>query len=220
MNKKVILFDLDGTLLYTLGDLAWCTNTVLAAHGYPTHPEESFRIFVGDGACNQITRALPKGTNPATIDVLLNEYLELYAQHSIERTHPYDGIVELLAALKAQGYTLAVASNKPHARTVEVIEHYFPNTFDCVRGHLDGTPVKPDPGIVFDVLTAVGAERRDCFYVGDTATDVHTAKNAGVHCAGVLWGFRDAKELTGAGADVLCKDPDALKTAIETYFNK
>lgn len=218
--KKAVIFDLDGTLLYTLGDLAFCTNSVLERYGYPVHAEEEYRWFVGDGAWNQVLRAMPLGTPEAEIRKVYEEYLALYARHALDRTQPYDGIEALLSQLKADGFALCVASNKPHARTQEVIRHFFPGIFDVVLGHREGMPVKPDPKIVWEALTMLGTDVQAAFYAGDTATDVHTAHNAGVYCAGVLWGFRTREELVSAGADVLCADPAALYNEIRRYFDR
>lgn len=218
--KKAVIFDLDGTLLYTLGDLAFCTNSVLEKYGYPVHAEEQYRWFVGDGAWNQVLRAMPAGSPEAEIRKVHADYLALYALHALERTKPYDGIEALLAKLKAGGYALCVASNKPHARTQEVIRHFFPGIFDVVLGNREGMPVKPDPQIVYEAIRLLDTDAQSCFYVGDTATDVHTAHNAGLSCAGVLWGFRTREELVSAGADVLCADPAALYCEIDRYFDR
>lgn len=216
--KKVVIFDLDGTLLNTLADLADCTNAVLSAHGFPVHPEEAYRYFVGDGAWNQMRRALPAGTDEETVVQVHDEYMALYSENSMNRTCPYPGIPALLSRLKQDGCALAVCSNKPDARTKEMIAHYFPGAFDCVIGHVEGAPVKPDPGIVRQILEALDAENARVFYVGDTATDVKTAKNAFLPCAGVLWGFRDRSELESAGADRIAVDPEELYTIISEFF--
>ena len=216
--RQAVLFDLDGTLLYTLGDLAFCTNTALVEFGYPTHPEEEYRWFVGDGAWNQIRRAMPGGASEAEIRRVHTRYLALYAQHALERTRPYDGIAALLAQLKENGFILSVVSNKPDVQTQEVIAHFFPGIFDLVSGHCDGTPLKPDPYLVNQALSTLGIPAHAAFYVGDTATDVHTAHNAGIYCAGVLWGFRTRAELESAGADIVCADPEALGRQIYQFF--
>jgi phosphoglycolate phosphatase len=216
--KRAVLFDLDGTLLYTLGDLAYCTNEALHKYGYPVHAEEAYAWFVGDGAWNQVRRAMPPDAKEEEIRRVYEDYLALYQLHALERTHPYPGICRLLTGLKADGYMLAVVSNKPHARTREVIAHYFPDTFDAVLGHQEGAPVKPDPQIVFSALSELAIRTEDAFYVGDTATDVYTAHNSHLPCAGVLWGFRGRKELKDAGAEILCADPEELYTEIKAYF--
>lgn len=216
--KKVVIFDLDGTLLNTLGDLADCTNAVLVKYGFPAQPEENYRYYVGDGAWNQMRRALGGNADEETVKAVHADYMALYAENCMRRTSPYPGIPALLSRLKADGCELAVCSNKPDARTKEMIEHYFPKAFDCVIGHIEGAPVKPDPGIVRDILSALDAEDARVFYVGDTATDVKTAKNAALPCAGVLWGFRDRQELESAGAAFICGTPDELYNTITTFF--
>ena len=218
--KNLVIFDLDGTLLNTLGDLADCTNAVLAAHSFPVHPEDAFRYFVGDGAWNQMRRALPKDVGEETVVQVHDEYMALYRENSMRRTSPYPGIEELLEKLKKDGVLLAVCSNKPDARTKEMITHYFPGVFSCVIGHVEGAPVKPDPGIVRAILEELDASDARVFYVGATATDIRTAKNAALPSAGVLWGFRDRQELEDAGADFICGTPAELYETISGFFKE
>lgn len=218
--KRSVIFDLDGTLLYTLGDLAYATNTALEKFGYPTHEEIEFCYFVGDGAWNQVKRAMPACAADDEIKKVFDVYLDIYSRHSIDKTHPYDGTLELLQSIKKEGISLAVASNKPHERTLEVIDHFFPNTFDVVLGQREGVPIKPHPQIVYDALDMLGTDKRHAFYAGDTGTDIMTAKNAGIYCAGVLWGFRTREELESAKADVIVNTQDELFCEMMKYYTQ
>lgn len=217
--KKSVIFDLDGTLLYTLGDITYATNAALVEFGYPVRYEEEFRYFVGNGAVNQIRKAMPEGAIEDEIMRVHARYLEIYTAHSLDFTYAYDGIPETVRKLKEDGFTLAVASNKPHERTKEIIKHFFPDTFDVIMGKNESMPLKPDPAIIYAVLGLLKAPKEGVFYVGDTGTDVKTAKNAGIPCAGALWGFRTREELEKAGADVLCEDPAELYKAIRSYYS-
>lgn len=217
--KRSVVFDLDGTLLYTLGDLAYATNTALEHFGYPTRQEQEFCYFVGDGAWNQIRRAMPKEASDEETEKVLEYYLDVYSRHSMDVTHPYEGTIELLTKLKNEGIAMAVASNKPHERTLEVIDHFFPGFFDAVLGQREGVPIKPHPQIVYDAIELLGTEKAHTFYAGDTATDILTAKNAGLFCAGVLWGFRTRDELEKAGADIIVSDQEELFGEMMKFYS-
>ena len=220
MTKLAEVFDLDGTLLDTIDDLAYAVNTALTENGFPTHPREAYFYFVGNGARTLVQRALPQDVEKTVFETVYARYSELYEAHWNVFTKPYDGILELLAALRADGIPLGVVSNKVHDRTLEVIDTFFPNTFDAVFGNRPGVPLKPDPAGVFDALKALGSDPAHAFYLGDTGVDIETGKRAGIYSAGALWGFRTAEELTAAGADILCAAPSDALAAARALFAK
>ena len=205
--KTAIIFDLDGTLLNTLGDLHAATNHVLAQFGYPLRSIEEVCRFVGNGAERLIRLAVPEG---ADYKLVLAAFQGWYASHCDIMTRPYDGIPEALAVLHEK-YPLAVVSNKPDRAVKELAKIYFPNLFargedaDCLR--------KPAPDMVFRAMDALGVT--DCVYVGDSDVDIATAKNAGVSCVSVTWGFRDEAELRAAGGTHFCHTPADLPDMIE-----
>lgn len=220
MTKLAAVFDLDGTLLDTIDDLAYAVNTALTENGFPTHPREAYFYFVGNGARTLVQRALPQDVEKTVFETVYARYSELYEAHWNVFTKPYDGILELLAALRADGIPLGVVSNKVHDRTLEVIDTFFPKTFDAVFGNRPGVPLKPDPAGVFDALKALGSDPAHAFYLGDTGVDIETGKRAGIYSAGALWGFRTAEELTAAGADILCAAPSDALAAARALFAK
>lgn len=220
MKKIAAVFDLDGTLLDTIDDLAYAVNTALTENGFPTHPREAYYYFVGNGARTLVQRALPKDVEKTVFETVYARYSELYEAHWNVFTKPYDGILDLLAALRADGVPLGVVSNKVHDRTLEVIDTYFPNTFDAVFGNRPGVPLKPDPAGVFDALAALDCDPSHAFYLGDTGVDIETGKRAGIYSAGALWGFRTADELTQAGADILCASPSDALAAARAFYMK
>lgn len=204
--KTAILFDLDGTLLDTLGDLHAAVNHVLAQFGYPTRTIEEVCRFVGNGAGRLIHLAVPEGADEAPV---LEAFQRHYAAHCDILTRPYVGIVEALAVLQ-ENYPLAVVSNKPDAAVKELAKIYFPNLY--ARGESADCPRKPAPDMVFKAMEALGVDR--CIYVGDSDVDVMTAKNAGVPCLSVTWGFRSEDELREAGAQYFCHQPQDLPAKI------
>lgn len=210
---RAALFDLDGTLLDTLDDIADSMNRVLAARGFPTHGLDEYRYFVGDGARTLVTRTLPaKKRAPALVDACLAEYRVDYGAHWKDKTRVYDGIPALLDGLVARGVKLAVLSNKPHDATVRCVEAFLPRwRFDVVRGQQDGIPHKPSPAGAQAVARKLRIPPGRFLYLGDTATDMQTARAAGMFAVGALWGFRPAQELADHGARVLIARPeDAL----------
>lgn len=195
--KKLVIFDLDGTLLNTIADLAQCTNHALQALGYPTHPEEAYNFMVGNGINKLFERALPEGEKTEeNVLRVRREFIPYYNQHNADKSRPYPGIPELLNQLQEEGIQLAVASNKYQAATEKLIAHYFPNIrFTAVFGQREGINVKPDPTIVQDILEIAGTAKEDVLYVGDSGVDMQTATNAKVTACGVTWGFRPRTEL-------------------------
>lgn len=197
--KKLVIFDLDGTLLNTIADLALSTNYALGKLGYPTHEVEAYNFMVGNGINKLFERALPEGEKTEeNVLRVRKEFVPFYDIHNADKSQPYPGIPELLSHLQQAGIQVAVASNKYQAATQKLIAHYFPNIrFTAVFGQRDGINVKPDPTIVFDILKIVGIEKKDVLYVGDSGVDMQTAANAGVTACGVTWGFRPKAELEG-----------------------
>ena len=206
---KLVIFDLDGTLLDTIADLGTAGNQVLAAHGYPTHPIDAYRHFVGRGIRKLIERALsPHTPTEEETDRLLTEFKAYYIAHKTDLTRPYKGIDALLATLQKSGVRLAVASNKFQSATEQLVRHYWGDQlFDMVLGQREGVPVKPDPRIVYDILQKTSIPAKDCLYIGDTNIDMQTAAAAGIESIGVSWGFRSVEELQAAGACHLVSDP-------------
>lgn len=197
--KKLVIFDLDGTLLNTIADLANSTNHALEKLGYPTHQPEQYNFMVGNGVNKLFERALPDGEKTEeNVLRVRHEFIPYYDLHNADESRPYPGIPELLETLQAQGMQLAVASNKYQAATEKLVAHYFPNIrFIAVFGQREGVKVKPDPIIVEDILRISGTSKEEVLYVGDSGVDMQTALNAGVTACGVTWGFRPRTELEG-----------------------
>lgn len=195
--KKLVIFDLDGTLLNTIADLALSTNYALDKLGYPTHEVEAYNFMVGNGINKLFERALPEGEKTEeNVLRVRKEFVPFYDMHNADESRPYPGIPELLSHLQDAGIQVAVASNKYQAATQKLIAHYFPTIkFTAVFGQRDGVNVKPDPTIVFDILKIANIEKNDVLYVGDSGVDMQTAANAGVTACGVTWGFRPRAEL-------------------------
>ena len=195
--KKLVIFDLDGTLLNTIADLAQSTNYALAALGYPTHEEKEYNFMVGNGINKLFERALPEESRTEeNVLRVRKEFVPYYDQHNADKSRPYPGITELLDELQAKGLQLAVASNKYQAATEKLIAHYFPNIrFTAVFGQREGVNVKPDPTVVYDIPEITQITKEDVLYVGDSGVDMQTAINAEVTSCGVTWGFRPRTEL-------------------------
>ena len=202
-----IIWDLDGTLLDTLEDLADGTNYALSQLGYPQRTLEEIRQFVGNGARNLMIRAVPEGGDP---DAVLDVFRPYYNEHCQIKTKPYDGILDVLAALKTR-YPMAVVSNKPDSAVKPLCAQYFPGLY--ARGEIAGCPRKPAPDSVWAAMEAIGVDT--CIYVGDSEVDVETARNAKVKCLSVLWGFRDRDVLEQAGAAYLCENTSELIEKLE-----
>ena len=205
---RAVLFDLDGTLANTLADLANATNWALTQLDCPTHPLEAYRYKVGDGARQLCARALP-ADKQHLVDDAVRLMRQRYDKHCFELTRLYPGIAELIAALDSRGYRLAVLSNKPDDFTKRMVAHYFqPSPFHAVRGQLPNVPLKPDPTVALQIATELEVPPAQWLYLGDTNTDMRTARAAGMFPVGVLWGFRDREELIESGAEHLIAKPD------------
>ena len=212
MRYKAILFDLDGTLLDTLEDLATAANRALGTLGLPAHPTDAYRVFVGDGLRTLAERILPgEQRSAAQVDALVVAFEREYSRTWNERTAPYAGVPEMLDRLTAGGYRLSVLSNKPDAFTRLCVEQLLPHwTFAPLYGQRPGVPRKPDPAAALAIAVELGLDPAEVLYLGDTATDMHTARAAGMAAVGVLWGFRTADELRAAGARHLIAHPGEL----------
>ena len=209
---SIYIFDLDGTLLDTLGDLAASTNYALRTHGMPEHSIDDVRRFVGNGVRKLMERAIPDGVDNPQFEATFATFREHYMHHSLDTTRPYDGIPEMLTALKAKGCRLAVVSNKMMAATQELCRYFFPDTIEVAIGEneAEGIKKKPAPDTVFAALKALNASPENAVYVGDSDVDIETARNAGLPCISVLWGFRDREFLLQHGACIFITAPDAL----------
>ena len=213
MQYRAVLFDLDGTLLDTLEDLADSTNAALAVLGFPTRPTDEYRILVGDGIRNLALRALPEGhTDAATVERCVRLTRAEYSRRWDLKTRPYPGVPELLDELTRRAVRMAILSNKPDAATREVVAKLLAGwSFGVVLGAREGVPLKPDPAAALEAAAALGARPDEVLYVGDTNTDMQTARAAGIRAVGALWGFRTAGELLASGAqDLIARPPDLL----------
>ena len=209
--KTGILWDLDGTLLDTLEDLADAVNFALQQFGYPERSIEEIRCFVGNGARRLIERSVPAGGDA---DAVFDTFRAYYDTHCRIKTRPYDGIMEALQKL-GEKYPMAVVSNKPDSAVKPLCAEYFPGLY--ARGESTDCPRKPAPDMVFKAMEAIGVET--CIYVGDSEVDVLTARNAGVPCLSVLWGFRDRAEIMDAGGSHFCEDTAKLVEKLEELIN-
>ena len=199
--KKLVIFDLDGTLLYTVPDIAAATNHALAKYGYPTHSEEKISTFIGNGINKLFERALPEGhKDMEEVLRIRHAFIPYYDVHGADFTYPYKGIPELLAKLVKSGIKVAVASNKYQSGTAWLIPHFFPDIeFSAILGQRDNIPVKPDITIVEDILKLSGIsddDKASVLYAGDSGVDMQTAKNAGIESIAVTWGYKSREELS------------------------
>ncbi len=215
MRYDTVIFDLDGTLLNTLDDLTDSVNELMREEGCPQRTKEEIRDFIGDGVKKLMERSLPAGTPEREVLRCLSRYREIYLKNMENQTRPYDKIPELLAKLKKMGVRVGVVSNKPDEATGKMCRSYFPGLVDAAIGDNPDRRKKPEPDNVYEALRQLGAEKGKTLYVGDSDVDVITAKNAGLVCAGVTWGYRSRKTLEEAGADYLVDDPDALAAILE-----
>lgn len=215
-ETRLVIFDLDGTLLDTIGDLAVACNTALALRGLPQHTLEQYRSFVGNGIMRLVERALPEPLRtPENVALVRADFVRHYTDRIDRHTRPYAGIPETVAELARRSIDLAVASNKFQAGTEKLIREYFPRIeFVAVRGNRDGVPLKPDTAMIDPIIAAAGVARDRCVMVGDSAVDMQTAHNAGIGSIGVSWGFRDRAELEENRADYIVDTPDELLKVI------
>ena len=197
-----MIFDLDGTLLDTVADLANATNWALEQCGYPTHPVNAYYQFVGNGINKLFARALPAAlSNEDNVLRIRSLFVPYYNEHNADCSRPYPGVIELLKELQSCGVLIAVASNKYHEATVKLVRYFFSEiNFAVILGQREDVPIKPAPDIVYDILRETGVDAEQTLYVGDSGVDMQTALNAGVESVGVAWGFRSEEELNESGA--------------------
>lgn len=195
MKYRLAIFDLDGTVLETLNDLANAVNHALALHGYPTHSVEEVRMMVGNGVANLIRRAVPAETDDETCALVLADFKAYYRDHVNVFTKPYPGIVEMLRALRQAGMKVGINSNKYDAALQNLCRIHFDGLYDYASGECETTPRKPDPTAALRIMAAVGAAPEETIYIGDSGVDLTTAKNAGIDAAWVSWGFRREDEM-------------------------
>ncbi len=213
---KAVVFDFDGTLVNSLFDLADAVNYALKAHGFDTHKVEKFKYFVGNGIPKMIERALPEGCkNIETVNAVKEDFNAYYSVHSTDKTAIYEGVPELITALKSRGYKLGVVTNKSQEMTDIIINKLYGDTFDYVCGKRDGMPLKPDPASTIFVMQKLGVSPDECVFLGDSSVDIKTGISSGAHAVGELWGFRTADELYESGAKIVIQKPDELLAVID-----
>ena len=216
MKCKAVIFDLDGTLLDTLSDLTYAVNVTMLNRGVPTHTPQAVRSFIGDGAEMLIRRALPAGTPESEVKSATAEYKQIYLDNLLRETGPYDGIPEMLAALRREGIKTAVVSNKYYKSTKELCDIFFPE-IDAVMGEMEeqGIKRKPAPDMLFAVMETLGVTADEVIYSGDSDVDVFTSSAAGVPCISVLWGFQDRDKLSAAGAKYIASHPSEIPDIVK-----
>lgn len=207
---ETYVFDLDGTLLETLKDLAASTNFALRQYDMPEHSIEDVRMFVGNGVKKLMERAIPNGLDNPKFEEVYATFRQHYLNHNLDTTKPYDGIPELLRELKVRGKKLAIVSNKFYAATQDLARHFFPDTIEVAIGERENIKKKPAPDTVVEALRQLGVSKEGAVYIGDSDVDIMTARNSGLPCASVLWGFRDKEFLLEHGATFFAEKPDDL----------
>ena len=211
MHKyKTYIFDLDGTLLSTLADLAASTNYALRTHHMPERSLDEVRRFVGNGVKKLMERAIPDGLNNPLFEETFATFRQHYMQHNLDTTQPYPGIMQLLEQLKAEGKNIAVVSNKFYAATRELCRHFFGKEIKVAIGERPDIHKKPAPDTVIEALRELGVDKEGAVYIGDSDVDIMTAKNSGMPCVSVLWGFRDKEFLLEHGATTLISQPEDM----------
>lgn len=211
MQQRGVIFDLDGTLIDSLRDIGICCNIVLEEFGHAPHAIERYREFVGDGARVLVQNAFPKSCDSGSLEAALTRFKEIYEQNIYENTKAYAGIEEMLLRLDRVSARKGILSNKPHEFTLQYASSIFEGfSFDAVHGQKEGVAIKPHPGVALEIAKGFGLAPSEIFFVGDTATDMRTAKNAGMCAVGVLWGFRGEEELRLGGADYIVSAPGEL----------
>lgn len=201
------IFDLDGTLLNTIDDLAASCNYALRAHNMPEHTVDEVRQYVGNGVRKLVERAVPQGVDPEQFEEVYATFRKHYTEHSLDSTRPYEGVMEMLATLKSFGTPMAIVSNKFMAATQELCRHFFSGYIDVAIGESETIRRKPAPDTVFEATRQLGVKPEDCVYIGDSDVDIATARNSGMPSISVLWGFRDKPFLMQHGAQTFAATP-------------
>lgn len=215
---KACIFDMDGTTVNTLDSIAYYANSALKKFNLPPIATERYKILVGNGAHILTQRMIAEVGGDAALQPLLESYYnKTYDDGFLYLAKPYDGVCELLGALKEQKIKTAILSNKPHPTTVKIADSLFGSKLiDLCFGGRDGVPLKPDPSAAFEITRKLGVDPGECLYIGDTATDMETGKNGGMFTIGVLWGFRTREELERAGADAIVSSPAEIRSFVKT----
>lgn len=215
--KKLVIFDLDGTLLDTIADLAAATNYALQTCGYPQHDTDAYRFFVGNGINKLFERALPEQErSQENVLKIRSLFIPYYNQHNADLSRPYPGIETLLETLQQKGFLLAVASNKYHEATQKLIKQYFPQiNFLAILGQRDHIPAKPDPQVIYEIMEKAQVERKEVVYIGDSCVDMQTGANAGVTTIGVCWGFRPRTELEAYNPSLIAEQAEDILLFLE-----
>lgn len=215
MRYKTVIFDLDGTLLDTLGDLSSSVNYALHRHGLPERSKADVRRFLGNGIRRLIEQSVPEGTSPSMTEEVFQTFRQYYLEHSLDETAPYEGIMELLHQLHDMDVATAIVSNKLDPAVKELHQHFFSDTIRVAIGESSSIRRKPAPDMVDECIRLLGCDRQSCLYVGDSEVDLQTARNASLPCCSVSWGFRDKKQLIEAGATTIIDRPEELMGVIE-----
>lgn len=218
MKYRLAIFDMDGTILYTLEDLKNALNYALRKNGFPERTLEETRRFVGNGRMRLIERAVPEGTAPSVTEALFCDLDGYYRRHCLDCARPYDGVPELLRSLRGLGIKTAVSSNKADSEVRTLAGHFFPGLFDLAAGDREGLRRKPYPDGTLEIMKTLGATPEETVFVGDSDVDIDTARAAGVASISVCWGFRDEAFLKAHGAEILARTPDEVLAATRKYM--
>ena len=210
MKYETVLFDFDGTLLYTVKDLADAVNYAISKRGYSAHTVGAIQRMVGNGVNMLVARALPQGFDTPDYEAIMDDFRAFYAAHCFDHTREYDGVQELLHSLKSRGVKMAIVTNKYQAAAEELRVKFFADTVGLIVGDLPTRRRKPEPDGVYAALEALGADKAGAVYVGDTEVDMQTAENAGIDCISAAWGYRTAEELRALGARRIAETPGKL----------
>ncbi len=217
---KAVIFDLDGTLVNSLNDLAVATNYALEKHGFNSYPVEDYKYLVGDGMVKLIERAITEEKlTPETFNAVFDDFMTYYRSHYLVHTKEYDGIIEAVKSLKEMGLKLAVVSNKADDMTNIIVKEFFGDIFTRVTGKREGYPTKPDPTLTLKIIDEMGVNPQECIFVGDSGMDCANAVNSGCYPLGVLWGFRKREELIENGAKAVINHPNEIVPFVKEFLN-